>query len=111
MDKTQRSNYNSIWISGQLSTTHALLAVIALTFENINVNLFAVLILDLAKAFDTVSHDILLFTLDHYRIFETVKDPLQSFLKRKKFVFVNGFKFSIKNNNYSIKRKVQPLAL
>ena len=53
----------------------------------------------MAKAFDTVSHDILLSKLDHYGIRGTAKDLLQSFLKRKQFVFANGSKSSIKNNN------------
>ena len=57
----------------------------------------------LAKAFDTVSsHDILLSKLDHYGIHGTANDLLQSFLKRKQFVFVNGCKSSIEINNYGV---------
>ena len=83
----------------KLSTTHALLDVITSSFENIKDNLFTGLILlDLAKAFDTVSHDFLLSKLDHYGIRGTAKDLLQSFLKRKQFVFANGCKSSIENN-------------
>ena len=67
----------------ELSTTHALLDVINSSFENIKDNLFTGLILlDLDKAFDTVSHNILLSKLDHYGIRGTAKDLLQSFLKR-----------------------------
>ena len=84
----------------KLSTTHAFLDVITSSFENIKYNLFAGLILlDLAKAFDTVFHDILLSKLDHYGIRGAAKDLLQSFLKRKQFAFVNGCKSSIENNN------------
>ena len=73
------------------------------SFKNINDNLFSELILsDLAKAFDTVSHDILLSKLDPYSIRGTAHDLLQSFLKRKQLVFVNWCKSSIENNNYSI---------
>ena len=87
----------------KLSTTHALLHVITSSFENVKDNLFTGLILlDLAKAFDTVSHDILLSKLDHYGIRGTAKDLLQSFLKRKQFVFANGCKSSIENNNYGV---------
>ena len=60
------------------------------------------MLLDLAKAFDTVSHDTLLSKLDHYVIRGTAKDLLQSFLKRKQFVFANGCKSSIENNNYGV---------
>ena len=87
----------------KLSTTHALLDTLTSSFENIKDNLFTGLILlDLAKAFDTVSHDILLSKLDHNGIRGTAKDFLQSFLKRKQFVFANGCKSSIENNNYGV---------
>ena len=90
-------------IQSKLSTPHALLEVITFFFENIKDNLCTGLILlDLAKAFDTVSHDILLSKLDHYGIQGSAKDLLQSFLKRKKFVFANGCKSSIGNNNYGV---------
>ena len=89
----------------KLSITHALLHVITSSFENIKDNLFTGLtLLDLAKAFDTVSHDILLSKLDHYGIRGTAKDLLQSFLKRKQFVFANGCKSSIENNHYGVAR-------
>ena len=58
--------------------------------------------LDLAKAFDTVCHDILLSKLDHYGIRGIAKDLLQSCLKRKQFVFVNGCKSTIVNTNYGV---------
>ena len=55
---------NQYGFQAKLSTTHALLDVITSSFENIKDNLFTGLILlDPAKAFDTVSHDILLSKL------------------------------------------------
>ena len=84
-----------------LSTIHALLDVITSSFENMNDNLFTGLIfLDLAKAFNTVCHDILLSGFEHRGIRWPAKNLI--FLKRKEFVFVNGCKFSIVNNNYDI---------
>ena len=66
-------------------------------------NLFTGLIfLDLAKAFDTVSTNNFLSKLDHYGIRGTAKDLLQSFLKRKQFVFANGCKSSSESNNYGV---------
>ena len=49
-----------------------------------------------------VCHNILLSKLDHYGIRGTAKDLLQSFLKRKQFIFANGCRSSIENNNYDI---------
>ena len=73
------------------------------SFENINDNLFTGLIyLDLAKAFAAVCHDILLSKLEHYGIRGPAKVLMHSFLKRKLFVFVNGSKSSIANNDYGI---------
>ena len=87
----------------KLSTTHALLDVITSSFKNINDNLFTGLILlGLAKAFDTFSHDNLLSKSDHNGIRGTAKDLLQSFLKRKQFVFANGCKSGIENDNYGV---------
>ena len=87
----------------KLSITHALLDVLTSCYENIHDNLYTGLIfLDLAKAFDTVCHDILLSKLDYCGIRGTAKDLLQSFLKRKQFVSVKGCKSTIVNNYYGV---------
>ena len=47
---------------------------------------------DLEKAFDTVSHDILLEKLDHYGIRGISNDWFRSYLSdRSQFVSINGF--------------------
>ena len=60
------------------------------------------ILFNLAKVFDNVSHDILLSKLDHYGIRGTAKDLLKSFFKRKQFVFANGCKSSFENNIYGV---------
>jgi len=52
-----------------VSTSHAILDIVTTAFENIEKNLYIGLIfLDLQKAFDAASHDILLAKLEHYGI-------------------------------------------
>ena len=52
-----------------LSTNYAIIDFVTNSLENINSKLYTGLVFpDLIKAFDTVSHDILLHKLDHYGI-------------------------------------------
>ena len=86
-----------------ISTNHALIDVITNSFDNINNNLYTGLVfLDLTKAFDTVSHDILLHKLDHYGIRGKTNDLIQTFLQRKQFVSVNGVNSNVLANNYGV---------
>ena len=69
----------------------AVLDLVAKPFDNINNNLYTgLLFFDLQKAFDTVSHEILLSKLDHYGIRGSAHTLMQSFLDRKQFVSING---------------------
>ena len=53
----------------EISTENAILDIVTNALDSINQNLYTGLIfLDLRKALNTVSHDILLFKLNHYGI-------------------------------------------
>ena len=65
-----------------ISTSHAILDILTTAFDNIDRNFYTGLIfLDLRKAFDTVSHDILLAKLDHYGIRGPALQLMNSFLQ------------------------------
>ena len=69
----------------KLSTTHAMLDVIDGISTNMSENQYTGLIyLDLKKAFDTVSHSILLQKLEHYGIRGNMLDLLTSYLTERK---------------------------
>ena len=64
------------------STFHALLDVMTNTCDNISENMFtALMMLDLKKAFETVSHDILQLKLHNYGIRGMVNNYFSSYLK------------------------------
>ena len=69
-------------------TSHAILDVLTTAYEHINNDEYTGLILlDFKKAFDTVSHSILLYRLEHYRIRGVANKLLKLFLSdRSQFV-------------------------
>ena len=58
--------------------------------------------LDLTKAFNTVSHEILIHKLDHYGIRGQANKLMQAFLNRKQYVLVNGIKSNLLANKYGV---------
>ena len=59
--------------------------------------------IDFEKAFDTVSHDILLEKLDHYGIRGISNDWFRSYLSdRSQFVSINGFSSDYKTIKYGV---------
>ena len=61
------------------------------------------MLLDLKKAFDAISHNILLNKLEHYGIHGEAKKLFSLFLKnRQQLVTLNDYKLSKKSINYSV---------
>ena len=66
------------------STSHAMIDILTLTLDNINVNKNTSLqLLDLKKAFNTVNHDILLNKMYHYGIRGIANNLFASFLANR----------------------------
>ena len=79
-------NHENVLLSTQYgfrrnySTSHAIIDILSSCYDNIEKKLFSGLVLlDLAKAFDTVDHYILLQKLDHYGLRGIVNDFLNHF--------------------------------
>ena len=74
------------------STTDAIIKLIHEAFNSMNShNYFGVISLDLAKAFDTVDHTVLLKKMEYYGLRGKVNDILSSYLtNRFQFVSANG---------------------
>ena len=74
------------------------------TYNKIQNNYFtAFLLLDLKKAFDTVSHDILLNKLEHYGICGVAKNLFLSFLEnRQQLVTINYYESSKLSINFGV---------
>ena len=102
--KTQRYPCKSQYgFQKKISTAHAVLDLVTTSFDNINNNLYTgLLFLDLRKAFDTVSHEILLSKLDHYGIRGSAHKLMQSFLNRKQFVGINGVNSEVERGTYGV---------
>ena len=84
-----------------MSITHAILDIVTTSLDNVNLNLFTGLVfLDLQKAFDTASHNILLTKLDHYGIRGSANLLIKSFLNRKQYTFINDHKSKAESITY-----------
>ena len=86
-----------------MSTTHVILDIVTTSLDNVNLNLFTELFfLDLQKAFDTVSRNILLTKLEHYGIRGSANLLIKSFLNRKQYTFINDHKSKVEPNTHRV---------
>ena len=86
------------------SVVHALLDITTTSYDAIqNKNFTALLLMDLRKAFDTVSHEILLKKLSHYGIRGRAYDFIESYLNsRTQFVSINNCQSQTKPINIGV---------
>ena len=89
-------NTINILYNYQYSVLHASLDVTSLGYDAIpNKNLSAFLFMDLRKAFDTVSHKILLQKLSHYGVRGPAYKLIENYLHlRQQFVSINNYNSS-----------------
>ena len=86
-----------------IASSHACFDIVTTIFDNINQRKYTGLIfLDLLKAFDTVSHNILFKKLDHYGIRGPAHKLICSFLHRKQYVSVDGIQAEIESITYDV---------
>ena len=86
------------------STEFAILDIVSSCYENINEKLFTGLIMiDLKKAFDSVTHSILLQKLEHYGFRGNVFNLFSSYLSnRQQYVSVNNVNSSTQYIKYGV---------
>ena len=96
--------YRQFGFRKDFSTNHAILTLLESIQKALDDGQFACgIFIDLEKAFDTVSHDILLEKLNHYGIRGIANDWFRSYLsERTKFVSINGFNSDYKTVKYGV---------
>ena len=86
-------NTNQFGFCSNHSTEHTLISLIETIKKYLdNDEIVCRVFIDLQKAFDTISHEVLLEKLKHYRIRSKENNWFCSFLtNRKEYVSINGF--------------------
>ena len=96
--------YRQFGFRKYFSTNHAILTLLENIHKALDDGQFSCgIFIGLEKAFDTVSHDILLEKLNHYGIRGIANDWFRSYLsERTKFVSINGFNSDYKTVKYGV---------
>ena len=96
--------YRQFGFRKDFSTDHAILTLLVSIQKALDDRQFACgIFIDLEKAFDTVSHDILLEKLNHYGVRDITNDWFRSYLiDRTQFVSINGFNSDYKTLKYGV---------
>ena len=104
LEEKQILYYRQFGFRKDFSTNHAILTLLeSIQKAQDNGQLACEIFLDLEKAFDTVSHDILLEILNHYGIRGIENDWFRSYLSgRTQFVSINGFNSDYKTVKYGV---------
>ena len=89
---------NQYGFRSNISTSHAMLDVVTSSYDDIDDHFYTGLaFVDLKKAFDTVSHNILLTKLDNYGIRGVAYTLIRSYLdNRQQFVSINQSQSNLK---------------
>ena len=104
LERKQILYYRQFGFRKDFSTKHAILTLLESTQKALDDGQFACRIfIDLEKAFDTVSHDILLEKLNYYGVRGIENDCFRSYLSdRTLFVSINGFNSDYKTVKYVV---------
>ena len=104
LEEKQILHYRQFGFRKDFSTNHAILTLLESIQKALDDGQFACgIFIDLEKAFDTVSHDILLEKLNHYGIRGIANDWFSSYLSdRTQFVSINGFNSDYKTVKYGV---------
>ena len=104
LEEKQILHYRQFGFRKDFSTNHAILTLLESIQKALDDGQFACgIFIDLEKAFDTVSHDILLEKLNHYDIRGIANDWFRSYLSdRTQFISINGFNSDYKTVKYGV---------
>ena len=104
LEEKQILYYRQLGFRKDFSTNYAILILLESLQKALDDRQIASRIsIDLEKAFDTVSHDILLEKLNHYGIRGIANDWFRSYLSdRTQFVSINGFNSDYKTVKYGV---------